>query len=93
MMYNGVQETKARQERLMEQARENEQALSQAGWAEEASRFIEKSGPSRAAAFRFALDDQSTAAARLEAMVAWRCRVMALPYGTSSSFVVSGAIA
>jgi rSAM/selenodomain-associated transferase 2 len=51
------------------------------GWVEEASRFIEKSGPSRAAAFRFALDDQSTAAARLEAMVAWRCRVMALPYG------------
>ena len=35
MMYNGVQETKARQERLLEQVRENEQAMSQAGWAEE----------------------------------------------------------
>lgn len=36
MMYNGVQETKARQERLLEQARENERALSQSGWAGEA---------------------------------------------------------
>lgn len=51
------------------------------GWAEEASRFIESAGPSRAAVFRFALDDQSPAAARLEAIVAWRCRAMALPYG------------
>ena len=51
------------------------------GWAEEASRFIEKSGPAVAAVFRFALDDRSAPAARLEAMVAWRCRVMALPYG------------
>lgn len=51
------------------------------GWAEEANRFIETSGPSRAAVFRFALDDRSAAAARLEAMVAWRCRAMALPYG------------
>lgn len=51
------------------------------GWAEEAGQFIENSGSSRAAVFRFALDDQSKAAARLEAMVAWRCRVMALPYG------------
>ena len=50
-------------------------------WAEEACRFIEESGPSTAAVFRFALDDQSAAAARLETIVAWRCRAMALPYG------------
>jgi rSAM/selenodomain-associated transferase 2 len=35
----------------------------------------------RAAYFRFALDDGSPAARRLERMVAWRCRVLALPYG------------
>jgi rSAM/selenodomain-associated transferase 2 len=34
-----------------------------------------------AAHFRFALDDAAQAARRLEAMVAWRCRVLALPYG------------
>jgi rSAM/selenodomain-associated transferase 2 len=37
--------------------------------------------PSRAGYFRFALDDPSPAARRLEAAVAWRCRVLALPYG------------
>ena len=56
-------------------------------WAEEACRFIEESGPSKrggqskAAVFRFALDEQSAAAACLETIVAWRCRAMALPYG------------
>jgi rSAM/selenodomain-associated transferase 2 len=35
----------------------------------------------RAAYFRFALEDSSPAARRLERMVAWRCRVLALPYG------------
>lgn len=35
----------------------------------------------RAAAFRFALDDDSARARRLEAMVAWRCRSFGLPYG------------
>jgi rSAM/selenodomain-associated transferase 2 len=37
--------------------------------------------PSRAAHFRFALDDASPAARRLESAVAWRCRWLALPYG------------
>ncbi len=37
--------------------------------------------PSRAGYFRFALDDAAPAARRLEAAVAWRCRVLALPYG------------
>ncbi|MDB5412337.1 MAG: glycosyl transferase, group 2 family protein, partial [Rubritepida sp.] len=37
--------------------------------------------PDRAAYFRFALDDASPQARRLEAAVAWRCRWLALPYG------------
>jgi len=36
---------------------------------------------SRASYCRFALDDDAAAARRLEAAVAWRCRVLALPYG------------
>jgi len=35
----------------------------------------------RAGYFRFALDDASARARRLEALVAWRCRTLALPYG------------
>ena len=35
----------------------------------------------RAAAFRFALDDVSPQARRLERMVAWRANALALPYG------------
>jgi rSAM/selenodomain-associated transferase 2 len=35
----------------------------------------------RAAAFRFALDDERPAARRLEAIVAWRCAKFGLPYG------------
>ncbi len=35
----------------------------------------------RAAAFRFALDDPSPAARRIERLVAWRCRALGLPYG------------
>jgi hypothetical protein len=35
----------------------------------------------RAGVFRYALDDPSAAAARLAALVNWRSRVLALPYG------------
>jgi rSAM/selenodomain-associated transferase 2 len=35
----------------------------------------------RAAYFRFALDDDSASARRLESLVAWRCRLFGLPYG------------
>jgi YidC/Oxa1 family membrane protein insertase len=35
MMYNGVQEGKARQERMMQMAQENEKALSESDWPEE----------------------------------------------------------
>lgn len=37
--------------------------------------------PDQAHFFRFALDDASPQARRLEAAVAWRCRRLALPYG------------
>jgi rSAM/selenodomain-associated transferase 2 len=36
---------------------------------------------SRAGYFDFALDDEAPAARRLERIVAWRCRGLALPYG------------
>lgn len=53
------------------------------GWAEAAARFMSAPGAiDRAAAyFRFELDDPSPAARRLERLVAWRCRIFALPYG------------
>ena len=38
-------------------------------------------GPGKAAYFRFALDSDDPRARRLERLVAWRCRVLALPYG------------
>ena len=52
------------------------------GWADEAAAFMtDPANTERAATFRFALDDRSGAARRLEAMVAWRCRALGLPYG------------
>jgi rSAM/selenodomain-associated transferase 2 len=52
------------------------------GWSEEAARFLrDPANAKRAAAFRFALDDESAAARRLEAFVSWRCRVLGLAYG------------
>ena len=50
------------------------------GWADAASRFMAAS-PHRAAYFRFALDSAAPQARRLERAVAWRCRVLGLPYG------------
>src|SRR5690349_3886921 len=53
------------------------------GWAASVRAFM--AGPGRAgraaAYFAFALDDDSPAARRLERWVAWRCRMLALPYG------------
>jgi rSAM/selenodomain-associated transferase 2 len=37
--------------------------------------------PGRAGYFRFALDSNDRRARRLERLVAWRCRVLGLPYG------------
>jgi rSAM/selenodomain-associated transferase 2 len=49
------------------------------GWSEAVRRSMEQ--PGRAWFFRFALDDAAPAARRLERAVAWRCRLLALPYG------------
>lgn len=53
----------------------------QAGWTMAVRGFITAQGQDAAAAFRFTLDDDSPAARRLERLVAWRSRVLALPYG------------
>ena len=52
------------------------------GWLEEATAFMAAAADSECAAvFRFALDDGTRAARRLERLVAWRCRFLGLPYG------------
>ena len=51
-----------------------------AGWEAAIGRFI-ASTPDKAGYFDLALDDGALAARRLERLVAWRCRVFALPYG------------
>lgn len=50
------------------------------GWAEAAAAHI-AAAPDRAGYFRLRLDDDAPAARRLERAVAWRCRVLGLPYG------------
>jgi rSAM/selenodomain-associated transferase 2 len=52
------------------------------GWEPVVDAFVAAPGaPGRAGYFAFALDDKSRAARRLERIVAWRCRALALPYG------------
>ena len=52
------------------------------GWAEAVAAVLAApGGAARAHHFRFALDDAAPAARRLEGAVAWRCRVLRLPYG------------
>ena len=52
------------------------------GWAEAAAAFAADGGNHRrAAVFRFALDDDGQPARRMERLVAWRTRVLGLPYG------------
>ena len=43
--------------------------------------MAEPSNATRAAYFRFALDDADPRARRIERLAAWRCRALALPYG------------
>lgn len=50
------------------------------GWAAAARAFM-ASAEGRAGYFRFALDDESAAARRVEALVRLRCTLLALPYG------------
>jgi rSAM/selenodomain-associated transferase 2 len=52
------------------------------GWAERLSEFIaEPLNQDRAAVFQFATDIQGRLARRMERNVAWRSRVLGLPYG------------
>lgn len=50
------------------------------GWWREVQDHMARQ-PESAAVFRFALDDPSRQARRVERLVAWRCRALALPYG------------
>ncbi len=52
----------------------------QPGWTAATSDHM-RTAPDRAGYFRFALDSDDPRARRLERVVAWRCRVLALPYG------------
>jgi rSAM/selenodomain-associated transferase 2 len=53
-----------------------------AGWEAAVAAFIAAPrAAARAGYFDFALDDTEPAARRLERIVAWRCRALALPYG------------
>ncbi len=61
------------------------------GWQTVAKRFMaDEANRFRAAYFRFALDDASEAARRLERIVAWRCRVLGLPYGDQGLLIGAG---
>lgn len=52
------------------------------GWREAAAAFMaDPANAARAAHFRFALDDSSPQARRLERAVAWRCRLLGLAFG------------
>ena len=52
------------------------------GWEHAVGAFLTApEAQSRAGYFDFVLDDQAFAARRLERIVAWRCRALALPYG------------
>ena len=52
------------------------------GWMSAAARFAGDAGNQETAAvFRYALDDGTARARRIEWLVGWRCRLLALPYG------------
>lgn len=52
------------------------------GWAQAVGAFMaDPANRERAATFRYRLDDTAPRARRLEALVAWRCRVLGLPFG------------
>ncbi|MBL8706445.1 MAG: TIGR04283 family arsenosugar biosynthesis glycosyltransferase [Rhodospirillales bacterium] len=61
------------------------------GWAPQAAGFMaDPANATRAAAFAFALDDNDPRARRLERAVAWRCRVLGLPYGDQGLLIARG---
>ncbi|MEK9755122.1 MAG: glycosyltransferase, partial [Rhodospirillaceae bacterium] len=60
------------------------------GWQTVARRFMaEPKNLYRAGYFRFALDDPSPAARRLEHVVQWRCRWLGLPYGDQGLLIAA----
>jgi rSAM/selenodomain-associated transferase 2 len=60
------------------------------GWSAAAAAFIaEPQNQNRAAYLRFRLDDRTVAARRIEALVAWRCRRLALPYGDQGLLIAA----
>ena len=60
------------------------------GWRDAVQSFMADPGNHRRAGyFRFRLDDPCAAARRLEALVAWRCRRLALPYGDQGLLLTS----
>jgi rSAM/selenodomain-associated transferase 2 len=60
------------------------------GWAAAVAAFIaEPANQHRAAYMRFRLNDRSAAARRMEALVAWRCRTLALPYGDQGLLIAA----
>jgi len=62
------------------------------GWASAVTLFMAAPGASeRAGYFAFALDADRPAARRLERLVAWRCRLLGLPYG-DQGLVISRAL-
>ncbi|MFQ3622876.1 MAG: TIGR04283 family arsenosugar biosynthesis glycosyltransferase [Acetobacteraceae bacterium] len=58
------------------------------GWADAVASHI-AARPDAAGYFRFRLDDDAPAARRLERMVAWRCRRLALPYGDQGLLIAA----
>lgn len=61
------------------------------GWSAAVAEFIaDPRNAGRAAYLRFRLDDASPAARRVEAMVAWRSRLLALPYGDQGLLLSAG---
>lgn len=62
------------------------------GWAAVAAAHM-REAPQQAGYFRFALDSADPRARRLERLVAWRCRVLALPYGDQGLLIARDALA
>jgi rSAM/selenodomain-associated transferase 2 len=62
-----------------------------AGWEDAVAAFLATPAASdRAGYFALTLDDPDPAARRLERMVAWRCRALALPYGDQGLLIARG---
>ncbi len=62
-----------------------------AGWSAVLLDFIgDPQNRDRAGFLRFRLDDDAPAARRLEAVVAWRCRLLRLPYGDQGLLLSAG---